>query len=188
MKATKQKMDWAEEEEEDRERKVIKTVEAKKILEKEVTDANGKPATQKDIIVTRKTLVPVRRIVKDRKKWEKFGEVAGLPRGQHKPGDFARENEVTIQVSGEDQGGEIGIVAQLENITTAGMREKQLERKKKDLETNAQASSDTKPKGKSKLEELFSKTAYATGEISLRVNDIFPTDTSSIVHFWSIFS
>ena len=181
--AKNKKIDWNEEDEDDRGKKLIKSVEVKKIVETPVQDGN-KQAIQKDIYVIRKTLVPVRRAVKDRKNWAKFGEVEGYKRGEHKLGDYAKENEVNIQTSAEEQGGEFGIVAQLEGITTQGMREKQLERKKKDLETggqaaNATSTSDSKKKGGlSKLEEVFSKVSGSSGEVSLRINDIYPTDQS----------
>mmetsp|Transcript_18748 Transcript_18748/g.21543 ORF Transcript_18748/g.21543 Transcript_18748/m.21543 type:complete len:257 (+) Transcript_18748:43-813(+) len=175
MKGTK-KIDWTEEDEEDREKKVIKTLEVKDVREKEINDG-GKPAIQKDIYIIRKTLLPVRRAVKQRKEWAKFGEVKEFRRGEHRPGDYAKENEVNIQIAGEEQG-EIGIVSQLENMTTQGMREKQLERKKKDLEGSTTTAADAKPKAKSKLEDAFSKAQMASGDVSLRVNDIFPLDAS----------
>lgn len=177
MASKTKKMDWNEDDEEEKGRKIIKTIESKNVKETPVTD-NGKPALQKEIYVIRKTLLPVRRVVKQRKEWQKFGEVQGLPRGQHKLGDFARENEVTIQKSGEDQGGEIGIVAQLEGITTAGMRERQLERKKKDLENVTQAK-ETKPKGASKLDAAFGKNAGKPDMITLKISELYPSDEQS---------
>jgi hypothetical protein len=174
MKNGSNKVNW-EDIEEDEDRMEVKTVEVKDVRERPVLDKEGKPVVQKETYLIRKTLIPVRKDVKERRKWEKFGEVKGVKRGEHLPGDYARESEVTILTS-TDEAGEIGIVAQLEGITTEGMRERQLERKKKEM-AEITSSFDDKPKpAKSKLEAAFGGAAPAQNDFSVKVWDIYANE------------
>jgi hypothetical protein len=86
------------------------------------TRTNG-ATTLEETVFQKKWLIPVRKQVKDRKNWAKFGEVASIPKGEHKPGDFELSNPVEIQMAGELQA-EIGLVGALMNITTNSVIER----------------------------------------------------------------
>ena len=73
---------WTEIDEEERHSKLreIRVVTSKVPRRREVEDENGKKLVDEIVEVT-KLLIPVRRVVKDRKNMQKFGEVKDVPRG-----------------------------------------------------------------------------------------------------------
>jgi len=158
----------------DEERMEIRTEETKVVRERPTQDKDGKPAVQKETYLTRKTFIPVRRVVKERRNWAKFGEVADVPRGEHKLGDFGRENEVTIFSSGDDQT-ETGIVTILNNLTTEKMREKQLEARKKDME-RSEDFGDKQEVVKDKYVSAFGAAANTNTDYAIKVWDIYPEE------------
>jgi hypothetical protein len=96
------------------------------------TKTNGATPIE-ETVVQRKWMIPVRKQVFDRKKWAKFGEVANIPKGEHKPGDMELSNPVEIQTAGELQA-EIGLVGDLMKMNTLSMMERREQTKLKNLE------------------------------------------------------
>jgi hypothetical protein len=61
---------------------------------------------------------PCRQQVVDRKNWPKFGEVAGVPRGQHRKGDFTQDMTVKIMTNTGEVKEEIELVKQFKTLNT----------------------------------------------------------------------
>lgn len=83
----------------------------------ERTNADGHVERVDQTYLVKKWVFPVRKQVLDRKKMQKFGEVKDVPKGEHRPGDFQVENNINIEKAEEQA--EIGVVTQLENLSTA---------------------------------------------------------------------
>jgi len=58
----------------------------------------------------------VRPQVMERKNWEKFGEVRGISRGEHKNGDFFREKAIAIESAENQEKFEIDIVNKIQSL------------------------------------------------------------------------
>jgi len=83
----------------------------------EKTGADGTKERIDQTFLVKKWVFPVRRQVLERKKMAKFGEVKGIPKGEHRPGDY--QLDAPIKIDKAEQEGEIGIVTQIENLSTA---------------------------------------------------------------------
>ncbi len=44
-----------------------------------------------------KRVFPVRKCVKERQQWKKFGEVAAIEKGKHKRGDYLEGEKINIE-------------------------------------------------------------------------------------------
>ena len=181
MAATlKKERNWATLEDEDEERLEPHYKEEKIIRTKE--KANDKNITIEEVVLQKKWVIPVRKQVKDRKNWNKFGEVANIPKGEHRPGDFAVDNPIEIQTSGEQ--GELKIIQQLSGMTADTMKGTREQRKLDELEGKF-----TKKEGKGdaeKKEDKWSKVfsgKQIRDEYSIRVLNIitFENDWAGII-------
>jgi len=59
----------------------------------------------------------VRRVVKERKEWKKFGEVESVEKGKHKLGDYIQESEMKIHTLDGSVKDEIDLAFMIKNIT-----------------------------------------------------------------------
>jgi hypothetical protein len=62
------------------------------------------------VVDLQKIHLKVRPCVLERRKWEKFGEVSNIPRGEHKKGDTIREKAIPIESAENTEKAEIDIV------------------------------------------------------------------------------
>jgi len=163
-----QKKDWAAIDDDDEERLEPHYKEEKIVRSKE--KPNDKSATIEEVVVQKKWVIPVRKQVKDRKKWEKFGEVANIPKGEHKPGDYTLDNPIEIQTSGEQ--GEIGLIKQLARITTDTVRENRERKKLDDIEQQITQKDKPEPeKTVNKWDKMFVGRPLSS-DYSIRVSNI----------------
>jgi len=170
---TTQKVDWATLRDEDEE------VLFPHHKEDKITRTKQRGAiTIEETVVQKKWLLPLRKQVKERKTWAKFGEVASIPRGEHKPGDFELSNAIEIQTSGEQQG-ELQIVSQLSNLNTESMIAARERKKIAAIENTAPKDAPTEEKKEtSKWSKMFganvvvSTTGRPRDEFSVKVTNI----------------
>jgi len=50
-----------------------------------------------DTVKITKKLIPIKKCVKDRREWVKYGEVEGYARGQHRKGDYTVGQNLKIE-------------------------------------------------------------------------------------------
>jgi len=128
-----------------------------------------------ETVIQKKWVIPVRKQVKERKNWAKFGEVANVPKGEHRPGDYEVSNVVEILTSGEQQG-EIGIVAQLSKMTTAGVKEQREKKKLEEIEQQGvekSAPTEEKKEATSKWTKAFGANVKGPrDDYSVKVSNI----------------
>merc|ERR1712159_337203 len=129
--------------------------------------------------LVRKWKFPVRKQVKERKNMTKFGEVQGVPKGQHKQGDYQLENTIKIETSKDNA--ELNIVNQLAEITTETMRMNKEKQKLAEIEKEAIRSLKKEEEAKTatggdKWVKMFG--ADASKGYSLKVSSIYMTETN----------
>jgi len=161
-----EKRDWVDLEDEDEE----KLVPHRKTEIITRTKANGATTIQ-EVVSQTKWCLPVRKQVKDRKNWAKFGEVASIPKGEHRPGDFAVDNPIEIQTSGDQ--GEMRIVSQLSRMTADTFKISRDAKKLEDFEKGF--SKDNKPEGEKKVDKwdkMFTAASRIGNEFAIKVSNI----------------
>jgi hypothetical protein len=132
------KQDWAEveDDEEGNETRFVgskvedntggryETVRVSKPIER--VGADGVTERVDQVFLVKKWVFPVRKQVLERKKMAKFGDVKDIPKGDHLTGDTTIEKPINIERA-EDQA-EIGIVGQIENISTGKVLQNKMDR------------------------------------------------------------
>jgi hypothetical protein len=88
--------------------------------------ADGTVERVDQLFMIKKWVFPVRRQVIERKKMAKFGDVRDVPKGENHGGDYTLDKPINIERP-EDQA-EIGIVGQIENISTGDVLRRKMER------------------------------------------------------------
>ena len=172
---TQNRKNWEEYDDDDKNYEA-RTEVVKLTQPKEITE-NGVPKTVNQTIQITKRIFPVRRVVKERKNIQKFGEVKDIPKGEHKVGDFAIGELMDIETPDSQEKNEIDLVKNLMKVNTETIKQRKQEQELKKMKEEDEEEETKKEEAPKK--ERFRFVPKDHEDLSIKIGNIIAQETDN---------
>eukprot|EP00828_Plagiopyla_frontata_P046863 TRINITY_DN848_c0_g1_i13.p1 TRINITY_DN848_c0_g1~~TRINITY_DN848_c0_g1_i13.p1 ORF type:complete len:306 (+),score=60.68 TRINITY_DN848_c0_g1_i13:3-920(+) len=145
------KVQWIDVDEEEQQHDLKARLVVEEVKRKQQIPNPDNPSEIKEIEQTvkiTKRIFPVRKAVKERKNFTKFGEVSEVPLGTNKQGEVIQEKEANIETFDSQDKQEIDIVNKIKGLNTDVLREKRLQQEIQDAKYAMFEQPEEKPQSK----------------------------------------